>query len=106
MAFQNINIRKIMSQALANDAIIVDVRTHERFVKGHIPLAINLPFERIRSLQVNLPKSRALIVYCDTGGASMQAARILSDMGYNVTNCIGGLNCYNSSLSKGDTEDI
>ena len=90
-----------MSSALANDAIMIDVRTPEKFLQGHIPLAINLPYERIRNNQVTLPKSKTLIVYCDTGGASMQTARLLSNMGYNVINCIGGLKCYTGSLAKG-----
>ncbi|MCM1158272.1 MAG: rhodanese-like domain-containing protein [Bacteroidales bacterium] len=100
MAFENINIRKIVSAALINDAIIVDVRTPERFSKGHIPMAVNLPLERIEGRQVTLPKSRTLIVYCDTGGASIQAACILSEMGYPVINCVGGLKNYNASLTK------
>ena len=101
MAFRNINIRNIVNAALENDAIIVDIRTPERFSGKHIPMAVNLPFERIQAKQVTLPISRVLIVYCDTGGASMQAARILSNMGYNVINCIGGLNSYNGSLTRG-----
>jgi len=100
MAFEHINIRKIVATALSNDAIIVDVRTPERFSKGHIPMAVNLPLDRIEKKQVNFPKSRTLIVYCDTGGSSIQAACILSDMGYKVINCIGGLKNYNASLTK------
>ena len=100
MAFEHINIRKIVATALSNNAIIVDVRNAERFCQGHIPMAINLPLDRIERKQVNLPKGRTLIVYCDTGGASIQAACILSDMGYKVINCIGGLKNYNASLRK------
>lgn len=100
MAFDNINIRKIVGEALSHDAIIVDVRQPVRFSKGHIPMAVNLPLGRIEKKQVNLPKTRTLIVYCDTGGASVQAARLLCDMGYTVINCIGGLRNYNSSLTR------
>lgn len=100
MAFEHINIRQIVGKALSNDAIIVDVRQSERFSKGHIPMAVNLPLERIEKKQVSFPKSRTLIVYCDTGGASIQAACILSDMGYRVINCVGGLKNYNASLTK------
>lgn len=100
MAFENINIRQIVGTALSNDAIIVDVRRPERFRSGHIPMAVNLPLERIEQGVVNFPVKRTLIVYCDTGGSSIQAARILSDMGYRVINCIGGLKNYNASLTK------
>lgn len=100
MKFENINIRKLLSVALATDAIIVDVRPYERFGKGHIPMAINLPLERIELGFVTLPKNRTLIVYCDTGGASTKAAYKLSDMGYQVINCVGGLKNYNGSLTR------
>ena len=100
MAFEHINIRQSVATALANDAIIVDVRTPDRFREGHIPMAVNLPLERIERRQVTFPKSRTLIVYCDTGGGSMQAAFILSEMGYRVINCIGGMRSYRGSLTR------
>lgn len=102
MAFEYINIRQIVPTALSNDAIIVDIRTPDRFHKGHIPMAVNLPLEHIRNRQVSLPKTRTLIVYCDTGGASTQAARILSNMGYKVINCVGGLKSYTGSITKNE----
>lgn len=100
MAFENINIRQIVGAALSNDAIIVDVRKPERFRQGHIPMAVNVPIERIEKGQITLPGSRILIVYCDTGGTSMQAAYLLSEMGYHVINCVGGLKNYNGSLTR------
>lgn len=100
MAFENINIRKIVGAALSNDAIIVDVRKSDRFRCGHIPMAVNLPLSQIEKRQVTFPKNRTLIVYCDTGGTSIQAACLLDDMGYKVINCIGGLENYNTSLTK------
>lgn len=100
MSFENISIRKIVATALSYDAIIVDVRKPERFRISHIPMAINLPLSKIEEGNVNLPRSRTLIVYCDTGGTSIQAARILSGRGFHVINCVGGLKNYNASLTK------
>ena len=100
MAFEHINIRQVVTIAISKDAIIVDVRKPERFRSGHIPMAINLPVERIEKGLVTLPKSTTLIVYCDTGGTSVQASRLLDEMGYNVINCVGGLKSYKGSLTK------
>ena len=100
MAFEYINIRQIVTVALSEDAIMIDVRKPEKFRAGHIPMAINVPLERIEKGQVTLPKSKTLIVYCDTGGTSMKAARMLDKTGYHVINCVGGLNNYNGSLTK------
>ncbi len=100
MAFEHINIRQVVTVALSKDAIIIDVRKSSDFRKGHIPMAVNLPLEQIEKHQVTLPKGKILIVYCETGGASVRAARILDGLGYEVINCVGGLKDYNGSLTK------
>lgn len=100
MAFEHINIRQIVTVALSKNAIIIDVRKLEDFQQGHIPMAIHLPLEQIQRRQVTLPKGKTLIVYCETGGASVQAARVLDELGYNVMNCVGGLRNYKGSLTK------
>lgn len=100
MAFEHINIRQVVTAALSKDAIIIDVRKSGDFRRGHIPMAINVPLEQIEKQQVTLPKGKTLIVYCETGGASVQAARILDGLGYVVINCVGGLKNYNGSLTK------
>ena len=100
MAFENINIRRIVGTALSNDAIIIDLREATRFHSGHIPMAMNVPVEEIELGHVHFPKTRVLIVYCDTGASSIRAARILSNMGYRVINCVGGLKNYKASLTK------
>lgn len=100
LSFENMNIRKILNKALEEDAIIIDVRCKERFLCGHIPLAINLPVSQIEEGNVNLPKNKTLIVYCDSGGISTKAARLLGNMGYRIINSVGGLNAYKGSLTK------
>ncbi|MBQ8912964.1 MAG: rhodanese-like domain-containing protein [Lachnospiraceae bacterium] len=100
MRFRNINIRNIMNEAINNEGIIVDVREMEEFAKGHIPMAINLPLSDIENGKVGLPKNKIILVYCENGGASMMAARILSGNGYNVINTIGGLNNYRGALTR------
>ena len=101
MAFSNINIRYVVQTAISANAIIIDVRKTEDFRKGHIPMAIHLPMEKIEGGRITLPKNKTLIVYCETGGASMKAARILDDKGYQVINCVGGIKDYEGSLTRG-----
>lgn len=100
MRFHNINIRHIMPEALKNGGIIVDVREREEFVKGHIPMAVNLPLDDIRQGIISLPRGKILIVYCETGGRSTMAASILSGKGYRVINTVGGLKEYKGALTK------
>ena len=100
MRFHNINIRNILYEAMNNGGIIVDVRSREEFTKGHIPMAINLPLEDIQNGIINLPKTRPLLVYCENGGASTMAARILAREGYMVINTIGGISAYRGAITR------
>lgn len=100
MRFQNINIRNILNDALNYGGIIVDVRDAEAFAKNHIPMAINLPLEEIKQGNITLPKGKIVLLYCENGGSSALAARILSESGYRVMNAVGGLKEYRGALTK------
>ncbi len=100
MRFHNTSIRNILSEALNYGGIIVDVRNREEFGKCHIPMAINLPLEDIQEGNISLPKGKVILLYCENGGSSALAARILSDKGYRVINTIGGLKEYKGALTK------
>ena len=100
MSFQNINIRNILNDALNYGGIIVDVRDPSAFAKSHIPMAINLPLEEIERGNITLPKGKMIFLYCENGGSSTLAARIMADKGYQVKNAIGGLKEYHGALTK------
>lgn len=54
-------IRKINSQ---EDYVLIDTRTKEEYDAGHIPTAINIPYDHIDDL-TNYPfEDKSLIVYC------------------------------------------
>ncbi len=64
------------------DYILVDVRTDEEYGAGHIPTAINIPFDVIAQ---NLPtenKDNLIIVYCRSGNRSGVANNTLTTLGY------------------------
>ena len=98
--FRNINIRNILSEALTCGGIIADVRNQEDFAKGHIPMAINLPLEEIQKGNYSLPRGKVILVYCENGGSSALAARLLSEKGIKVINTIGGIKEYRGGLTK------
>ncbi len=100
MRFHNTSIRNILSEALNYGGIIVDVRGREEFSKCHIPMAINLPLSDIQEGNISLPKGKIILLYCENGGGSALAARILSEKGYRVINTIGGLKEYKGALTK------
>ena len=101
MGFQNTNIRNILNEALNYGGIIVDVRQKEEFAASHIPMAINLPLSDIQQGLFSLPKGKVILLYCENGGKSTLAARILSEKGYKVINTVGGLKEYRGALTRG-----
>lgn len=76
------------------DYIILDVRTPEEFAEKHIPGAINVPNETIKSKKIpELPKEDQLIlVYCRSGNRSKQASEKLAKIGYTNVYEFGGIN--------------
>jgi len=83
------------------DAVLIDVRKADEFAKGHIEKAENIPLEDIESKLDTLDKDKDIYLYCRTGNRSGQAAKILSDKGFNkVTNSIDGVDEYEFKLVK------
>ncbi len=76
-----------------NTALILDVRTPEEFVKGHLQnaTAINF-FDADFKEKVNkLDKTKAVYVYCAAGGRSAKALKILQESGFHAAyNMLGG----------------
>jgi len=76
---------KIARAAVAKGtAIILDVRTPGEFKNGHIEGAINIPLGDIAALYSGIPKNKALVVYCQSGGRSRAAASFLRNKGRTV----------------------
>jgi rhodanese-related sulfurtransferase len=96
---ENINIRRIMEVAVAENAIIIDVRPSEAFHRGHIPMAVNVPMQELQSGRVNFPRGRTLIFYCESGANSMAAAKMMAERGYRSINAVGGIRQYNKELT-------
>lgn len=99
MSVASININEAIARTVEQNGILIDVRSQREFLEGHLPMAINVPLNEIQSGRFNLPKQRLLVLYCDSGLHSLNAARYLERRGYRVLNTIGGLSAYNKSLT-------
>ena len=64
------------------DIWIVDVRPEPAFRKAHIPTAKNFPSSSIMERLAELPKTRYLILTCETGGRAQMVIRKLEGAGY------------------------
>ncbi|MFP4329099.1 MAG: rhodanese-like domain-containing protein [Alkalispirochaetaceae bacterium] len=71
--------------------LLVDVRTAAEYNGGHIPTAINVPFQTIGESLPETEGDPILIVYCRTGRRSGVAFRTLKNQGYERVVDFGGI---------------
>jgi rhodanese-related sulfurtransferase len=68
----------------ASGARVVDVRTPEEFAEGHLPGAVNVPYDEIeRRVSEVGPKDGPVLLYCRSGRRSRIAAEALRELGYS-----------------------
>jgi hypothetical protein len=90
---QNLPVESFEKKLLETpNALLLDVRTSGEFGGGHLPKATNIDFRSpdFASKIKELPKDKPVFVYCLSGGRSAQAAEILRNNGYQVTELQGG----------------
>jgi NADPH-dependent 2,4-dienoyl-CoA reductase/sulfur reductase-like enzyme/rhodanese-related sulfurtransferase len=73
---------------------LLDVRTAQEFAQGHIPGAVNLSVDELRSRLSELPRDRQIAVYCQVGQRGYLATRILRQAGFDASNVSGGYKTY------------
>lgn len=82
-------------------AQLIDVRTPEEYMRGHLKRAINLNFNDDNFediVKTKLDKNRPVFVYCFSGRRSNDATTFLRDLGYKeVYDMAGGFAKWTSS---------
>lgn len=91
-------IKTISSEEVYNiineekDYYLIDVRSLPEYNSGHLETAINIPLESISSIDSQVPsKEVKIIVYCQSGNRSKQAANKLIELGYSSVFDMGGI---------------
>lgn len=86
------------------DYIILDVRRADEYAGGHIPGAIHVANESIKTERPEeLPDlDKTIYVYCRSGRRSKQAAEKLAAMGYSAIIECGGILDYGGPMEYGD----
>jgi rhodanese-related sulfurtransferase len=70
-------------QLVAEGVKVVDVRTPEEFASGHVPGAVNIPYDQMPARAGELgPPSTPVLVYCRSGRRSGVAAQTLKEKGF------------------------
>lgn len=86
-----------------SEVIIIDVRTEPEYNSNHIENAINIPLDDISEDKLELlinSKEINIIVYCQSGFRSRQAASKIFDFGYNNVYDLGSIDNWEEQNVK------
>ena len=73
---------------VAEGATLLDVRSVAEYESGHVDGAQNIPVQELEARMGEVPASAPVVVYCQSGGRSAAAARMLRNAGH-VTHDLG-----------------
>lgn len=97
---KNIN-QGIKEYQSVQGAVLLDVRTSQEYMEGHVPESKNVSLQTIEKITA-LVKNREtpLYVYCYSGTRSNQAVQLLQRMGYTKVTNIGGISSYSGKVER------
>jgi rhodanese-related sulfurtransferase len=61
---------------------VLDVRTPQEYAAGHVPGAVNVPYDQVASQLTEIPKDKEVVLYCKSGRRAGLAAEVLEANGY------------------------
>lgn len=83
-----------LASSTAEPPFLLDVRLPTEFSAGHIPGAVNIPVDDLRSRLSEIPSGRKIVTYCQVGQRGYLATRILLQAGFPVVNIGGGFKTF------------
>ena len=89
-----VDIESVLAAPATEQPFVLDVRTPQEFASGHIPGAVNIPVDDLRSRLGELPRDRQIAAYCQVGQRGYLATRILLQAGFSAANVGGGYKTY------------
>lgn len=81
-----------------SEAVLIDVREVGEFARGHAKGARNIPLSQFTRRFKEIPAQKDVLLICQSGNRSMQAAHLLKAQGYErVSNVSGGTTVWRMS---------
>ena len=76
-----------------NKAKLIDVRSEDEYLEGHLDNAINIPYDVILEgiQENNISVTDFIVVYCKSGGRSSKAFETLKNAGYRHIYDLGSI---------------
>ena len=79
---------------------VIDVRTSQEFLVGHVEGSKKIEWREIESIEKSIDKDQKIFLYCRSGNRSQKATNILIDIGYKDVVNLGSLQDAAEFLNK------
>ena len=77
---------------VADGALLIDVRSEGEYARGSIGGSINIPIQELAGRMDELgDKEGVIVLYCQSGGRSAMAKRLLESNGFTKVHDLGGI---------------
>lgn len=93
----SISVNELNSR-ISKEITILDVRTSSEYGGGHIPMAKNVPLNKIDRYNEQVG---TIYIICQSGVRSRQATKKLRKKGYEAINVRGGMNQWTGKIRGG-----
>jgi hydroxyacylglutathione hydrolase len=81
---------KLKVEHLQPGEIVLDVRSKEEFLAGHVPGSRNIPHDQIAAHADELRSFKKIYVHCQAGGRAGRATDVLGKLGLKNIVCVAG----------------
>ena len=87
-----INVKNSVLLMNREACTIIDVRSEEKFNAGHIPNAVNIPYNKLPEMVDKLKKQpkKTILIYCGSGNSSGKAMKLLNQKEFESVMSIEG----------------
>ncbi len=92
------NLPSVDAATAAADTIsvLVDVREHDEWIRGHAPAAVHIPMSEFVTRVGELDPTRPIICVCRSGNRSGQVTAWLLQQDLVAVNLTGGMNSWSA----------
>ena len=98
-----ISIDEVKTLMAKKQVILVDVRDPQTFAEGHMPGALNVPFDHIPNYVDAWKKdSRVLVTYCACANETTAARAVVDMNAFGITNAKALLGGWNEWVKRGE----
>ncbi|MFC4494688.1 rhodanese-like domain-containing protein [Streptomyces ovatisporus] len=96
---REVTVEELEAQRNLGDVQVIDVRSPEEYATGHVPGAVNMPFEDLLAAPAASARAGAHVV-CHSGRRSAEAVRALGEAGIPAVSVAGGTAAWIESGRK------